>query len=159
MFVARGGIPVCFPQFSDFGPLSQHGFARNSPFEVQSRTADTVTLVLRSSEATLKLWPHAFELLVTVRVPSTSPTIELVILGLCNTRVGSLCIDATICILQIMAIKVAQYSSRFVISSTCLSVPRSSTTNIPIPKPTSIWCNISSSHQIYHQSTPRSRNE
>lgn len=57
---------MCFPQFSDFGPLAQHGFARNSQFEVLSRAEDSVTLVLRSSEATRQLWPHDFELFVTV---------------------------------------------------------------------------------------------
>jgi hypothetical protein len=31
----RGGIPICFPQFSDFGPLGQHGFARNRSWEVR----------------------------------------------------------------------------------------------------------------------------
>lgn len=63
----RGGVPVCFPQFSDFGPLAQHGFARNSQFEVFSRTEDSVSLVLRSSDASRQLWPHDFELLITVR--------------------------------------------------------------------------------------------
>ena len=62
----RGGVPVCFPQFSDFGPLAQHGFARNSAFEVLEATGDSVSLVLRSSEESRKLWPHDFELVIAV---------------------------------------------------------------------------------------------
>ncbi len=69
MSVARGGIPVCFPQFSDFGPLGQHGFARNMAFKVLSSARGTASLVLRSSEATRKVWPHEFELIITVRMP------------------------------------------------------------------------------------------
>lgn len=68
----RGGIPVCFPQFSDFGPLSQHGFARNTAFEVLSSAKGTASLVLRSSEATRKVWPHEFELVIMVRTPRHS---------------------------------------------------------------------------------------
>ena len=56
------------------GPLGQHGFARNSEFEVLSRGEDSATLVLRSSDATRQLWPHDFELLITVRrQPMMSP--------------------------------------------------------------------------------------
>ena len=72
--MSRGGIPVCFPQFSDFGPLGQHGFARNTAFEVLSSAAGTVSLVLRSSDATRKVWPHEFELVITVRKLAASAT-------------------------------------------------------------------------------------
>ena len=41
----RGGVPVCFPQFGQLGPLGQHGFARNSAFEVADGTDSSVTRV------------------------------------------------------------------------------------------------------------------
>lgn len=43
----RGGVPVCFPQFGQLGPMGQHGFARNSKFEVLEAENDwSVTLVI-----------------------------------------------------------------------------------------------------------------
>lgn len=62
----RGGIPVCFPQFGGFGPLAQHGFARNSEFTLVSGGSTSVTLSLQTNEDHLKLFPHPFELRVTV---------------------------------------------------------------------------------------------
>ena len=66
----RGGIPLCFPQFSSRGPLPSHGFFRTAEWQVESSRTDggtcSVTLSLRSSEASLKLWPHEFEAKCTV---------------------------------------------------------------------------------------------
>ena len=57
----RGGIPVVFPQFSGFGPLPKHGFARNRIW----RLIDTVdparaAFELCDDASTRALWPHAF---------------------------------------------------------------------------------------------------
>jgi glucose-6-phosphate 1-epimerase len=53
---------VCFPQFSDFGPLGQHGFARNQQWSVDTLEENldgaTVTLLLRSGQEELQKWPH-----------------------------------------------------------------------------------------------------
>lgn len=77
----RGGVPVCFPQFAGRGPLPKHGFARTLPWELlsQEQGRDDALAVLRltDSEATRALWPHAFELELSVRVSGRSLDIEL----------------------------------------------------------------------------------
>ncbi|CAK9162238.1 unnamed protein product [Ilex paraguariensis] len=66
----RGGIPICFPQFSNHGPLEQHGFARNRfwsidsdppPFPTNSSNKAFIDLILKPSEEDMKIWPHSFE--------------------------------------------------------------------------------------------------
>jgi len=77
----RGGVPVCFPQFAERGPLPKHGFARTLPWELVSqevgREDALAVLRLRDSEATRAIWPHAFELELSVRVSGKTLDIEL----------------------------------------------------------------------------------
>ncbi len=77
----RGGVPVCFPQFAERGPLPKHGFARTLPWELVSRAVGKedalAVLRLRDSDATRAIWPHAFELELSVRVSGKTLDIEL----------------------------------------------------------------------------------
>ena len=65
----RGGVPVVFPQFSSWGPLPKHGFARNHAWELISVNDGSARFQLRDSDASHAIWPHAFlaEFTVTVR--------------------------------------------------------------------------------------------
>ncbi|GAB4848073.1 hypothetical protein Ancab_002735 [Ancistrocladus abbreviatus] len=80
----RGGIPVCFPQFGNFGSLEQHGFARNrfwsldnspEPFG-HANNQSIVDLVLKSTDEDLKTWPHSFEL--KLRISLTAGKLTLI---------------------------------------------------------------------------------
>ncbi|MFG6467574.1 D-hexose-6-phosphate mutarotase [Roseateles sp. BYS87W] len=77
----RGGVPVCFPQFAERGTLPKHGFARTALWELvsQDQGKDDALAVLRlkDSEATRAIWPHAFELELSVRVSGRTLDIEL----------------------------------------------------------------------------------
>jgi len=78
----RGGIPLVFPQFGP-GKLQQHGFARTSLWTFEGEEHDvssgdcTGTFRLVSSEETLAVWPHKFELLYHVRVGMSNVTTQL----------------------------------------------------------------------------------
>lgn len=77
----RGGIPVCFPQFSKLGKLPQHGFAQDAVWEVaDSRGGDDfalVTLRLTDDERSFALWPSSFELELTVAIGGERLDVEL----------------------------------------------------------------------------------
>ena len=68
----RGGIPLCFPQFNQRGPLPKHGFARNLAWAAQAPAWNTeedaamLCLRLRSSEHTRALWPQDFAVQLTL---------------------------------------------------------------------------------------------
>jgi len=77
----RGGVPVIFPQFNERGPLPKHGFARTALWELvsleQGKDDALAVMRLRDNDETRRLWPHAFELEVSVRVGGRSLDIEL----------------------------------------------------------------------------------
>ena len=78
----RGGIPLCFPQFSNRGPLAAHGFFRTADWQVASTNTDAscaVVLSFQSSEATMKVWPHEFAATCSVTLGPDSLAVEVAI--------------------------------------------------------------------------------
>ncbi len=90
----RGGIPICFPQFSALGPLQKHGFVQDRRWEVDGITdrPDSVTARLRcrDDEETFALWPHSFELVLSVRLRQSSLLVHLA------ARVDASRVDASV---------------------------------------------------------------
>jgi glucose-6-phosphate 1-epimerase len=80
----RGGVPICFPQFNQRGPLPKHGFARNLSWRVDvlpdlSEQAAELTLHLSSSESTTMFWPQSFEATLTLHLRPASLQMTLAV--------------------------------------------------------------------------------
>lgn len=73
----RGGVPLCFPQFNQRGPLPKHGFARNRTWQpVPAADGPGVAvLALRDDEESRELWPHAFNARLEVALRPGSLTV------------------------------------------------------------------------------------
>lgn len=79
----RGGIPVCFPQFAGLGPLPKHGFVRTRLWSLKTRRCGEdyalLTLMCADDESSRTLWPHAFQLELTVMIEADRIDLELAI--------------------------------------------------------------------------------
>lgn len=64
----RGGVPVCFPQFSDRGTMVKHGFVRNLPWRPGNRSQASLTMTLHDDDASRQHWPHSFNAQLEVRL-------------------------------------------------------------------------------------------
>lgn len=73
----RGGVPICFPQFNQRGPLPKHGFARNRTWEPvpEASGPGMAVLALRDDEESRRLWPHAFNARLEVALRPGSLTV------------------------------------------------------------------------------------
>lgn len=84
----RGGIPVCFPQFSSLGDLPKHGLLRTRLWSVNAqRCGDDyalVTLEVTDDEASRAVWPHAFHAEITLMLEADRIDVEF-----CVTNRGS----------------------------------------------------------------------
>ena len=77
----RGGVPVCFPQFNQRGPLPKHGFARNVMWSLaDSSSKDTQAhfdFVLPSNAHTQAIWPQQFVAQLRVQLAPGQMTLSL----------------------------------------------------------------------------------
>jgi len=71
----RGGVPIIFPQFSTFGPLPRHGFARTRAWDADGPGR----FRLRDDDATRAIWPHAFDATYMVEVSDRALRLALTI--------------------------------------------------------------------------------
>jgi glucose-6-phosphate 1-epimerase len=101
----RGGIPVCFPQFADQGPLPMHGFARVTAWSVleagvNARGEAHALFRLTDDARTRALWPHAFACELEVVAIARSLRVELRV-----TNTGTASFDFTMALHTYLALR------------------------------------------------------
>jgi glucose-6-phosphate 1-epimerase len=80
----RGGIPICFPQFSGRGNLPKHGLVRTRPWRLLAQTETALILAISEDHHSLALWPTQFELIQTIVLDETGLSIALDVHNLSN---------------------------------------------------------------------------
>ena len=80
----RGGIPICFPQFSGRGNLPKHGLVRTRPWRLLAKTDTALILSISEDRDSLAIWPTAFELIQTIVLDETGLSIALDVHNLSN---------------------------------------------------------------------------
>lgn len=73
----RGGVPICFPQFSGRGNLPKHGLVRTRPWRLLAKTETAMILSISEDRDSLALWPTEFELIQTIVLDENGLSIAL----------------------------------------------------------------------------------
>ena len=73
----RGGVPICFPQFSVRGNLPKHGLVRTRPWRLLAQTETALITSICDDAETRALWPYAFELMQTLILDEQGLSIAL----------------------------------------------------------------------------------
>lgn len=73
----RGGVPVCFPQFSGRGDLPKHGLVRTRLWQPRAQTETALILAIEDDDSTRAQWPYAFELVQTLVLDADGLSIAL----------------------------------------------------------------------------------
>lgn len=77
----RGGIPVCFPQFSGLGDLPKHGLVRNRVWTPSGENCRDgyalLSLAVADDAQSRTLWPHPFRAEITVAIQDNRLDVEL----------------------------------------------------------------------------------
>jgi glucose-6-phosphate 1-epimerase len=79
----RGGIPVVFPQFADFGPLPKHGWLRTSTWRLRDIASPLVsaTFEIEEDQHSMSLWPHPYHVELKISLEKTFLELELRVLN------------------------------------------------------------------------------